>query len=130
MATIEFNHLYVQLAGSPEEQRRFLIAEGSEEFEADVTRRRYGGGNTRATRGPGIVTTVPYTLVDVARDDLEWLRELAGAPLFFRDPRRRAHYGVFATGGVTELAGSGDFVDVALEVQVTTAAAEESEAVV
>lgn len=130
MATIEFDYLYIHLASDPEQQRRFWVGEGSEEFEADATVRRYGGGNTRATRGPGLTRTVPYTLVDVSRDDMEWLRSVAGAPLLFRDPRRRAEYGVFPRGSVTELPGLGGTVDVGLEVQITTAAAEEPEAVV
>lgn len=118
---IEFDYLYAHERANPAEQRRFYISSGSERVASDATRRTYGGGGSRNTRGRAVTSDVPYALVELTRDDWRWLKARVGETLYWRDPRGRAFDG-FA--GELDLAepdvGTGTIVGVSFTVQAVS----------
>ncbi len=121
MAVVTFHRLWIHRLEALEDALPFWVAEGEETHSAPrVERRLYGGGGVRMVSGPGRLTDLGYSLADVSRVDMHWLRDLAGELALFRDPRGRVVEGFYPEVQVTELAGSGTTVDVAIAVQVIT----------
>lgn len=125
MAAVTFSRLWLNPVVDPSAGRSFRLA--SFEVDDDSNAQVEGGyasGRTRLWRRKGRIKVVMVVLRSPTGDDLAWLDDYAGEPLWVREPRGRKLAGAYTKWKYVLTPGPvGDDVSLAI-TQVT-----ESEAV-
>lgn len=97
MTTLTLTELWVAPVSDLSDTVTVDVRTESETYETPSTIRRYAGGRDRIISTPGETVTVPFTALNVDRDDWLALRALVGVLCLFREPRGRAIYGMIAS---------------------------------